>query len=120
MITVDPLLPPAIPFYPLLPPAIPCYPLLHIPCCRYGCDWAPLFPALARGRSGAGQAVAQLAALTTTLASAWLGGLLAGGAMLGAARWEGAGDDRGDTFNFRDGGQGEGVTRHTGHQDKVG
>ena len=97
---------------PLPPPAIPCY--------RYGTDWAPLFPALARGRSGAGQAVAQLAALTTTLASAWLGGLLAGGAMLGAARWEGAGDDRGDTFNFRDGGQEEGVTRHTGHQDKVG
>ena len=96
---------------PLPPPATPCY--------RYGCDWAPLFPALARGRSGAGQAVAQLAALTTTLASAWLGGLLAGGAMLGAARWEGAGDDRGDTFNFRDGGQEE-CSRHTGHQDKVG
>ena len=112
MITVDPLLSPAALCCPLPPPAIPCY--------RYGCDWAPLFPALARGRSGAGQAVAQLAALTTTLASAWLGGLLAGGAMLGAARWEGAGDDRGDTFNFRDGGQEEGVTRHTGHQDKVG
>ena len=102
------------------PPATPCYVSPAIPCYRYGCDWAPLFPALARGRSGAGQAVAQLAALTTTLASGWLGGLLAGGAMLGAARWEGAGDDRGDTFNFRDGGQEEEVTRHTGHQDKVG
>ena len=99
---------------PLPPPATPCY--------RYGTDWAPLFPALARGRSVAGQAVAQLAALSTTLASAWLGGLLAGGAMLGAARWERARDDRdrGDAFNFRDGGQEEGVTRHTGHQDKVG
>ena len=66
--------------------------------------------------------MAQLAALSTTLASAWLGGLLAGGAMLGAARWEGAEDDmdRGDAFNFRDGGQEEGVSRHTGHQDKVG
>ena len=102
------------------PPATPCYVSPAIPCYRYGCDWAPLFPALARGRSTAGQAVAQLAALTTTLASAWLGGLLAGGAMLGAARWEGAGADRGDTFNFRDGGQEEEVTRHTGHQDKVG
>ena len=118
--TVDPLPPPAIPCYPLLSPAAPCYLSPAIPCYRYGTDWAPLFPALARGRSGAGQAVAQLAALTTTLASAWLGGLLAGGAMLGAARWEGAGADRGDTFNFGDGGQEEGVSRHTGHQDKVG
>ena len=107
--TVDPLLPPAT--QTLLSPATPCY--------RYGTDWAPLFPALARGRSGAGQAVAQLAALTTTLASAWLGGLLAGGAMLGAARWEGAEADRGDTFNFRDGGEEEDI-RPSSHQDKVG
>ena len=59
--------------------------------------------------------MAQLAALTTTLASAWLGGLLAGGAMLGAARWEGAGDDRGDAFNFRDGGQEEDVRQSPKH-----
>ena len=68
---------------------------------RYGCDWAPLFPAMADGRSGTGQAVAQLAAISTTLATAWVGGLLAGGAMVIAGMWEEA-NTRDDSFNFKD------------------
>ena len=44
----------------------------------YGSDWSTLFPALSKGRSHAGQAVAQLASVFTTIALACVGGSMTG------------------------------------------
>ena len=44
----------------------------------YGSDWSTLFPTLSQGRSQAGQAVAQLASVFTTIAVACVGGSLTG------------------------------------------
>ena len=41
----------------------------------YGSDWAKLFPAMAEGRTGQSQAVAQLATIAITLVLSGLGGL---------------------------------------------
>ena len=46
--------------------------------CSYGSDWAKLFPAMAEGRTGQGQAGAQLATIAITLVISGLGGLATG------------------------------------------
>ena len=58
---------------------------------NYGSDWANLFPAMAEGRTGLGQAAAQLAAMATTIGLGLLGGLLTGLVMraAGALQWSG-------------------------------
>ena len=48
-------------------------------------DWSSLFPAMSQGRSGLGQAVAQSAAIVTTIAMACVGGYITGLIM----RWAG-------------------------------
>ena len=52
----------------------------------YGEDWATLFPAMAEGRSGPGQAVAQMATLAITTAISGLGGLATGLVMRAVGR----------------------------------
>ena len=44
----------------------------------YGSDWPRVFPAMAEGRRGPGQAVVQLATIAITLAISGLGGLVTG------------------------------------------
>lgn len=84
----------------------------------YGEDWATLFPAMAEGRSGLGQAAAQLAAMATTVGLGLLGGLLTGLLMraAGVAQWGGrdvicpAGTRFDDNYSF--------ITQLAEHADK--
>ena len=54
----------------------------------YGSDWVSLFPAMVEGRSGVGQAVAQVAAMATTIAIACVGGLATGIIMRAAGQFQ--------------------------------
>ena len=48
---------------------------------KYGDQWTILFPAMAEGRTGSEQAVAQLTVMATTMAISVVGGLLTGSIM---------------------------------------
>ena len=48
---------------------------------RYGHQWTVLFPAMAEGRTGSQQAVAQLTVMAVTIAISVVGGLLTGSIM---------------------------------------
>ena len=84
----------------------------------YGQDWASLFPAMAEGRSGLGQAAAQLAAMATTIGLGLVGGLITGLLMraAGVAQWGGsdvicpAGTRFDDDYSF--------ITHQAEHADK--
>ena len=54
----------------------------------YGSDWVRLFPAMANGRSGIGQAVAQVAAMAATIGISCIGGLFTGLIMRAAGRFQ--------------------------------
>ena len=54
----------------------------------YGTDWVRLFPAMAKGRSGIGQAVAQVAAMAATIGISCIGGLCTGLLMRAAGRFQ--------------------------------